>query len=172
MKSQYRYTLSRTVNILSNRLLLVCMLNPSTADEQTNDPTISRLCRLTESNGFGNLKVINLLGVRETNPQNIWLHGDPVGEENWKIWNQVIKSLNPNEDMISVAWGRSPKSQKHLTLYRPILKQASFYLDIWKNPLMTWITNVDGSPRHPLYINANEKLKSYNLNSYLEKTRI
>jgi hypothetical protein len=167
MTSNYRYILSRNITEISNRVLLVCMLNPSTADDEKNDPTISRLCSLTKNAGFDRLLVLNLLGVRATNPKDIWLHEDPVGIENWKTWDSVLKELIPGRDRISIAWGRAPICRYYLQRFIPILVTAAHHLKVWKEPLMTWVENLDGSPRHPLYISNNTKLQPYDFQSYI-----
>ena len=149
MNSLYRYTLSREIDMSSNRLLLVCMLNPSTADDTKNDPTISQVCRLTKNGGFGKLLVVNLLGIRATKPDDIWLHDDPIGKDNWKAWCEIIKDMDPEQDEIGIAWGRPPQRKRDLVRYLPSIMTASSHLKLWRNPLKTWKVNVDGSPRHP-----------------------
>lgn len=167
MSSSYRYLLSRTTTTLNKRVLLVCMLNPSTADEETNDPTISRVIRLAENGGYGRLLVLNLLAIRATKPADIWLHQDPCGEDNWQTWNNSLKELDPEQDTISVAWGRSPKGVNQSSQFIHALTKASCCLKLWTSPIMTWVKNLDGSPRHPLYIGAKTELQPYNLDCYL-----
>lgn len=169
MNPSYRYLLSRTTAAPLNRVLLVCMLNPSTADDEKDDPTISRVRRLAEKSGFSRLLVLNLLGVRATDPSTIWLYEDPLGVDNWQTWDTVLKELNPEQDCISLAWGRAPTNRRHLSKFIPVLIEASCRLNVWSVPLMTWVQNLDGSPRHPLYVSVNTKLQPYNLGSYVEK---
>jgi hypothetical protein len=169
MTSEYRYILSRNISEISNRVLLVCMLNPSTADDKRNDPTISRLCYFAKNAGFSQLLVLNLLGVRATSPIDIWLHEDPVGIDNWKTWDDVLKELIPGKDSISLAWGRAPIARRHLQRFIPVLFEASLHLNFWREPFMTWVQNLDGSPRHPLYISSDTELKPYDLNKYVNK---
>lgn len=166
MSSNYRYILSRNIAAISNRVLLVWMLNPSTADEEKNDPTISRVSRLAKNEGYGRLLVLNLLAVRATNPSDIWSHQDPFGEDNWQTWDNALKELNPNRDTISVAWGRAPKGRNQRQFIHALVK-ASCCLKSWASPIMTWVENLDGSPRHPLYIGANTELQPYDLDSYV-----
>ncbi len=168
MNPSYRYLLTRNITATSNRVLLVCMLNPSTADEEKNDPTISRVCRLAENGGYGRLLVLNLLGVRATNPMDIWSHENPQGIDNWKTWEYVLKDLVPERDNVCVAWGRAPVARNQLCQFIPALVEASFYLKVWTQPLMTWVKNADGSPRHPLYIKVHTKLQPYDLDSYIK----
>jgi len=145
------------------------MLNPSTADEKKNDPTISRVCRLAENEGYGRLLVLNLLAVRATNPSDIWVHEDPLGVDNYRTWDKVLKEeLIPERDSICVAWGRTPKDRRHLLHFLPALVEASCRLKLWTEPLMTWVRNIDGSPRHPLYIRTQTKLQPYDLDTYVK----
>lgn len=167
MSSSYRYLLSRDTAVPNSRILLVCMLNPSTADEEKNDPTISRVSRLAENAGYGRLLVLNLLAIRATKPSDIWSHQDSCGEGNWQAWDNALKELNSDRDTISVAWGCAPKSRSQLLLFIRALVKASCCLKSWASPIMTWVENLDGSPRHPLYIRANTELKPYNLDRYI-----
>ena len=167
MNSSYRYLLSRHTAALNSRILLVCMLNPSTADEEKNDPTISRVSRLAENGGYGQLLVLNLLAIRATKPSDIWSHQNPFGEDNWQTWDNALKELNPDRDTISVAWGCAPKDRNQLLQFMRALVKASSCLKSWASPIMTWVENLDGSPRHPLYIRANTELQPYNLDGYV-----
>ena len=63
---QYRYTLTRQWD---ERLpLLAVMFNPSTADAQVDDPTISLLSNIASHNGYGRLTVVNLIPYRSSTP--------------------------------------------------------------------------------------------------------
>jgi hypothetical protein len=152
----------------SNRSLLIWMLNPSTADEEKNDPTISRVCRLAENEGYSRVLVVNLFAVRATRSSDLWLHQDPFGQDNWQTWENTLKEMNPDRDTVCVAWGRSPKGRNRLLQFISALVKASQCLKFWTGSIMTWRQNLDGSPRHPLYISYHTKLQSYNLNSYVE----
>jgi hypothetical protein len=163
MLASYRYLLSRKIADPSDRVLLVCMLNPSTADDTKNDPTILRVCRLAEQGGFGQLLVLNLLGIRATKPSDIWLHDDPLGVDNWQTWEQVLQDLVLGRDEIAVAWGRAPMNRSQRSRFDPILLEAADRLLSCPIPLMTWVKNLDGSPRHPLYIRTTQKLQPYDL---------
>ncbi|MBD2304218.1 DUF1643 domain-containing protein [Chroococcidiopsis sp. FACHB-1243] len=169
MNTSYRYLLSRDTAAPNSRILLVCMLNPSTADEEKNDPTISRVCRLAENEEYGRLLVLNLLAVRATNPSDIWVHENPLGVDNYQTWDKVLKEeLIPERDSVCVAWGRTPKDRRHLLHFLPALVEASCRLKLWTGPLMTWVQNIDGSPRHPLYIRTQTKLQPYDLDTYVK----
>jgi hypothetical protein len=164
----YRYMLSRQLSESSNKILTVCMLNPSTADETVDDPTIASVSRLAKNSGFGKIQVLNLFAIRATDPMDLWLHQFPTGRDNWKTWCKILQEMNPEQDVISLAWGRAPTTKSHTLKFIKNTQQAASYLKTWQGEVMTWIINKDGSPRHPLYIPGNTKLQSYNVNIYLQ----
>ncbi len=57
-------------------------LNPSTADETTDDPTIRRCIRFAREWGFDRLKMVNLFAYRATDPRDLWAADAPIGPEN------------------------------------------------------------------------------------------
>ena len=60
---RYRYTLTRVWEPQGQRLSFV-MLNPSTATEVQNDPTVERCERRARALGFGGFRVTNLCLAR------------------------------------------------------------------------------------------------------------
>jgi hypothetical protein len=77
----YRYLLWR-MHHPRGRLLGVGMLNPSTADEHRNDPTIARCHRLAREMGYPGLLIWNLFALRATDPAELRKSRDPIGPEN------------------------------------------------------------------------------------------
>lgn len=63
---RFRWSLVRAWDARPN--LLVVMFNPSTADAQRDDPTISLLCHIASWNGFGSITVVNLIPLRTSDP--------------------------------------------------------------------------------------------------------
>ena len=81
---KYRYRLTRRVGLADNAVTLV-MLNPSTADETQNDPTIRRCIDFANRWGFGWLHVVNLSPLRSPDPKELLaagLESDAV----WAAW--------------------------------------------------------------------------------------
>lgn len=76
----YRYSLSRSWSEAPP--LLFIMLNPSTADDVEDDPTIRRCIGYAKREGGGGLLVGNLFAFRATNPANMRATADPIGPEN------------------------------------------------------------------------------------------
>src|SRR5512135_1752078 len=58
------------------------LLNPSIADEVTNDPTSVRCERRARRWGFGGLIVTNLFALCATDPAGLRRVADPIGPEN------------------------------------------------------------------------------------------
>ena len=153
-----RYNLTRTLSQGTlfgpaiGRLLFV-MLNPSTADEKRNDPTVVRVIGFAEREGAGELEVVNLYPFRATYPERMkplvtipWWVDSPVNEENMR----VVRVAAMQADRIIVAWGRPPFAEARGQAGRvlDLLRQCG---DVYRiGP-----TCADGSPRHPLYMPKN-----------------
>ena len=78
---RYRYALTRVWDQSASRVVFV-MLNPSTATEVQNDPTVERCERRARSLGFGGFRVTNIFAWRDKDPKNMRMAKAPVGPEN------------------------------------------------------------------------------------------
>jgi hypothetical protein len=58
------------------------LLNPSTADDRRDDPTIRRCLGFARSLGYGGIHVVNLFAFRATCPRQLRAADDPVGPDN------------------------------------------------------------------------------------------
>jgi len=76
-------------------------LNPSTADETLDDPTIRKCVGFAKRWGFGALCMTNLFAYRETNPRKMMGFGRPVGDEN----DQWLTACARDAGQIIAAWG-------------------------------------------------------------------
>lgn len=141
----YRYTLWRAWSGDHPRLTFV-MLNPSTADAQENDPTISRCIGFARRWGFGALEVVNLFAYKATYSHDLLKVKNPVGEENDRFLLQALS----RSSCIVVAWGT-----KGILLDRN--KQVLQLLAQWQNVHCLGVTK-DGHPRHPLYVKGDTGL--------------
>ena len=155
---EYRYMLHRCVHDgnacppLSRRVLWV-MLNPSTADDTTDDATIRKVKGFTKRWGFDELAVVNLFALRATDPALLWhslLNGDDViGARN----DAVIAEEARKASMIVCAWG-SLQGTPGL----PRAKDVERLL--WKHRQPMTVLHMlracrDGNPGHPLYVSYN-----------------
>ena len=126
----------------SKGLLLYLMLNPSIADEKKDDPTIRRLISFTKKFNYGGFLVGNIFTTITPNPKEI----DRSKEISDKNFKELFKLIN-KVDQIIYAWGNTveePQLLKELVL----------------NP-KCFGKNLNGTPKHPLYLPKNSKLIAY-----------
>lgn len=123
-------------------------LNPSTADEDNDDPTIRRCKRFSKDWGYGGMYIVNLFALRATNPKVMLLHDFPVGLEN-DTW---LKYFAYNAGVIVCAWGT----------YGGHKQRDQQVMDLLANyDLMCFGITKNGKPKHPLYIAANKQLEGF-----------
>ena len=134
----YRYALWRIWN-LKKPLAMIIGLNPSTADETSNDPTITRCISFAKSWGYGGLCVTNLFGVCATSPNELRANLDPVGKEN-DLW---ISEMAKEVEIKVAAWGNHGKFLNRSVKFLNSLDQ-----------LHCIKMNKSGEPAHPLYLNS------------------
>ena len=96
----YRYLLWREWNS-SNKTVTFIMLNPSRADAQINDPTITRCINFAKSWGYGRLEVVNLFAYRTHKPSLLKQATKPIGKDNDRY---IIESVEKS-DRVILAWG-------------------------------------------------------------------
>lgn len=152
---RFRFLLWRQWNC-DQRLLGVIGLNPSTATESEDDPTIRRCIGFAKQGGYGGLVMMNLFGLRSTDPDLLKTVRDPVGSLNHEIVSLAAFHL----PTIVAAWGN------HGLLDDADLALCACYLDFendrqLRDVLMCWGTNKNGSPKHPLYLPKAAKLQPY-----------
>lgn len=144
---QYRYKLTRLGDLMSPLGPAVfVMLNPSTADADLDDPTIRRCRSFAQTWGCNGLVVVNLYGLRSTNPAGLWSHPDPVGPEN----DQHLAGLPNNAGVVVCAWGANARDDR-VAASVTVLRASGHRL------LCLGITK-NGAPRHPLYVKGDQPL--------------
>ena len=147
--SEYRYTLTRSdypdgwLAMHEPRLLWI-MLNPSTADETSDDPTIRRVRRFTQRIGFSGFTVVNLYAMRATDPRELWAAGDPVGPENDRTINEEAFAAFTDGAPIIAAWGANAKPER--------VAEVLALPFVARGDLRCFGTTKAGAPRHPLYL--------------------
>jgi hypothetical protein len=134
----YRYHLWREWDRSFPTVAFV-MLNPSTADDQRDDPTVRRCIGFARSWGYGRLEVVNLFAYRATSPRDLLTAGDPVGPRNEAWLRRAVGS-----DAVIVAWGDHGASAP-LDLRGPVTRKPTRCLGL----------TAHGQPRHPLYVAAS-----------------
>jgi hypothetical protein len=100
----YRYELRRIWDD-SKPPYVSGMLNPSTADDKINDPTIVRNIRRAQANGCGSLIVWNLGAGRASDPEVWKAMADPIGPENNTHIERILKECRARHGIAAVGWG-------------------------------------------------------------------
>ncbi len=143
----WRYTLERWWG-QGDYVNFIC-LNPSTADEEHNDPTVTRCCHYAKRWGYAGCVVTNLFGLRSTDPQALLVERDPVGPENdGHIWHMAETA-----HLVVAAWGvwgRLEDRGRAVATNLIRMGAALHALGVTK----------EGYPRHPLYLRADAREKS------------
>ena len=119
------------------------MLNPSTADELKNDPTVERCERRARMWNYGGSVGFNIFAYRATDPKNMRATTDPVGPENDK-WLRELAAMSQRVTVIG-GWGEHGKHRERGQAVLDIFKSAQGRLHALK-------INASGNPAHPLYI--------------------
>jgi hypothetical protein len=137
----YRYTLWRwwgaAPGAFDRGFVVFVGLNPSTADEVTDDPTIRRCIAFAKAWGYGGMCMVNLFAFRSTDPADMLAAADPVGPEN-DVW---LKRLAPRAALVVAAWGVDGKHLGRDAQVKRLIPEMH-YLRLTKN----------GHPGHPLYL--------------------
>ena len=142
---KYRYALSRTWNGKKKTILFIG-LNPSTANEKIDDPTIRRCINYAQNWGYGSLLMVNLFAYRATLPSELKNVKNPIGNDN----DLHIIELSKKADIAVAAWGNEGT----------LLNRDKEVKKILPN-LMCLKINKSGQPSHPLYQKKDLKLIKY-----------
>jgi hypothetical protein len=145
---KYRYTLYRDWPMADGEerqgcgharaCVMFIGLNPSTADEVNDDPTIRRCRGFAKSWGYGAMFMLNLFAFRATDPLEMMKAVDPVGQDNdhWLVEHARSATI------VVAAWGRRGEYQQR---DKAVLKLIGKIHQIGKAEY----------PRHPLYLKSN-----------------
>lgn len=143
---RYRYTLTRTLRDGNGSTMAVIGLNPSTATETTDDPTVRRCIRFAIREGFGRFVMLNAFGYRATDPTDMKSVRDPVGEGN----DDAIRRVVADADLTVFAWGTHGG---HMNRHDAIL-------DLVGPQHCLGVTKA-GFPKHPLYLRRDAEIVRY-----------
>lgn len=142
----YRYTLWRRVPATFSfeprkyhgQVVQFVGLNPSTADETKNDPTIRKCIGFASRWGFSWLCMTNLFAYRATNPADMLAqYGNAIGEEN----DEWLTRCAADAGLIVAAWGTKGG---FMSRDKQVLKLLPNLVCLRKTK--------DGHPEHPLYV--------------------
>ena len=159
--SEYRYILgTRGENPL------ICIgINPSTAQPGDLDNTLKSVERIALGNGFDSFIMFNVYAQRATDPDamektcNLQLH-----RENLEAFRYVFSiSRKP---AVWAAWGTIIEKRAYLPdCLRDMLAVGKEYGASW---YCAGRVSKKGHPHHPLYLRKDEKIRPFDVDSYLE----
>lgn len=139
---RYRTHLVRRWEFGRDRLI-VCMLNPSRADADIDDPTILTLIHFARAWGCGGIEVINLRAWRTSSPRELYAVEadgiDTIGPGNEAAWRDMRTYAHCNNLPILAAWGNN-------ALPADVARFATFFDGI---TLISLGTTQAGAPMHP-----------------------
>lgn len=144
----YRYLLWREWNSSSKTVSFI-MLNPSRADAEINDPTITRCINFAKSWGYGRLEVVNLFAYRTPKPSLLKQVTEPIGRDNDHF---IIESVS-RSDLVILAWGNHGTWQQQDLSTLELLKNYNYLYSLGMTKR--------GCPRHPLYLRRTSKPQIY-----------
>jgi hypothetical protein len=143
----YRYALWRRWSEAPSVLFI--MLNPSTADESQDDPTIRRCISFARQWGHGGITVANLFAFRSPYPGDLREASDPIGPEN----DQWLRKLAGQSGAVVGAWGN----------HGSYLQRGQAVAAMFPNVQCLGMTKLC-QPRHPLYVAADTALRAMQTN--------
>lgn len=146
---RYRYSLIRNWDALAKEIVFIG-INPSTADANIDDHTVTKLIEMTRRYGYGGFKLLNLYAFRSTVCSELKKEKDPFGERNWEFLEKYVGKLKT----IVFMWGKNDKDFGNV---------RERLIKLYPNALC-FGHNEDGSPKHPLMLSYSTKLIRYDSN--------
>ena len=153
---KYRYALWRVWQEDKSCVMFIG-LNPSTADETEDDPTIRRCIGYAKDWGFGGMYMLNLFAYRTTYPKELKRVLEPIGSKN----NEFLKMYSDLRLTIA-CWGTQGTFMGRDKVVMDLLGKGNLScLGITKN----------GQPKHPLYLRRDAKLIKLSTHQGMKQTQ-
>ena len=145
---RYRYSLVRRWASAGQPAQFV-MLNPSTADDTLDDPTIRRCVGFARALDAAGLVVVNLYAYRATKPADLWQAEDPIGPDADTYLRLVARRAATQGAPLIAAWGANAKADR-------VDHVRALVAEIGAELTALGVTKA-GAPRHPLYLPATAR---------------
>ena len=144
---------------------LICFgINPSTAEPNALDPTVSNVYRMAVSNGYDSFIMLNVYPQRTTNPNSI--HKIFLTELKTENERRIASLIDGKELTLWAAWGGLIKKRPYLM----ILLKSIIILPELRN--CKWVTRgnltKDGHPHHPLYVKKSVPFTPFDISRYVQ----
>ena len=129
--------------------MLFIGLNPSTANELSDDPTVRRLCDFAQGWGYGGLYACNLFSQVTPHPKELLPetrnHGANIPAIQMAAKLVVVTVCGWGDGIKEVPEGSHRARAVHKILESP----------------MCWGLTVSGNPKHPLYLPGDTELEEF-----------
>ena len=151
---RFRYLLYRPLakGARDRGRILWVMMNPSTATEFKNDPTISKCMAYSEAWGFSEIEIANTFALRSSKPEVLLAEfldgGNPIGKEN----DAHIAEAAKRAEFIMYACGVPPFRKGAPAPLRDRPRIVFEMLRQQKAEIHALAITKDGNPYHPLYL--------------------
>ena len=159
--SEYRYILGTR-----GKNPLICIgINPSTARPDALDNTLKSVERIAHGNGFDSFIMFNVYAQRATSPDDMEKElNEALHRENLEAFRYVLSIAE--KPSIWAAWGAIIEKRKYLPgCVRDMVRSGEEYGADW---YCAGAITKKGHPHHPLYLRKDEKLKPFDVKTYLE----
>ena len=159
--SEYRYILGTR-----GKNPLICIgIYPSTAQPGDLDNTLKSVERIALGNGFDSFIMFNVYAQRATDPDamektcNLQLH-----KENLEAFRYVLSISH--QPAVWAAWGTIIEKRPYLPeCVRDMVKVGQEYGAAW---YCAGAISKKGHPHHPLYLRKDEKIRPFDVETYLQ----
>lgn len=163
---KYRTFLSRIWD-RSKPICIFGCLNPSIADREVNDPSVTRMIGYAKRWGFGGLYVVNVFSLVSTDPAGLKAVDDPVGPGNRNGWLYAISHARNHNIMVAT---EAIPASRHPTFvcgwgihggYKDQDRVALGWLRAFSVVPRALKVTAAGFPSHPLYLRGDLTAEIY-----------
>ena len=159
--SEYRYLLGTR-----GKNPLICIgINPSTAKPDALDNTLKSVERIALGNGYDSFLMFNVYAQRATSPDDMEkVYNPALHKENLEAFRYILSISD--KPAVWAAWGAIIEKRKYLPdCVRDLVRAGEEFGAGW---YCAGAITKKGHPHHPLYLRKDEKLKPFDVKSYLE----
>lgn len=143
---KYRFFLKRMWDPEKPEIMFVG-LNPSTANETEDDPTIRRVIAISKKLGYGTVYMTNCFPFVSTDPTQLKDTGEIEFNDGW------LRRIAGDCKTVVFAWGNFKIVSE--------LGRDKALVEMFPDAMALHI-NKNGSPKHPLYCRTDSKLIPFN----------
>lgn len=147
----FRYRLIRVWDEALPEVAFI-LLNPSTADSNTDDSTVKRCVGYAKNWGYGSLSIYNLYAYRATDSRDLKKQGYPIGEE----YDAILRDLELSNIDIIAAWGDGDQ-----------LARVVKVMELIHRPVQCLAYNKNGMLHHPLRLPKDIHPKRWDMQAIL-----